>query len=182
MEMTRLYTVEEFEALPEDADRRFELIDGEIVEKAYFSMLEGWVSANLVGQIGMFLMQHPGGRLVISVLCRVLSDNLNARMPNIAYFVDDSRPIVTRGAVPLMPELVIEIKTPDDSYKIMRGKAAFYLQNGTKLVWLVYPEKHLIEVCQVVGDIDFLGVDDLLTADDLLPGFAVPVHTLFPAQ
>jgi len=118
---------------------------------------------------------------VISVLCRVLSDSLNARIPSISYFIDDSRPIVTRGAVPLMPDLAIEVKSPDDSYKTMRGKAAYYLQNGSKLVWLIYPEKRVIEVYRAGGDDDFLNIEDTLTADDLLPGFALPVRTLFPA-
>lgn len=45
-----------------------------------------------------------------------------------------------------MPDLVIEVTSPDNTYKSMRKRADYYLAHGTRLVWLVYPEKCLVEV------------------------------------
>jgi Uma2 family endonuclease len=63
----------------------------------------------------------------------------------------------------------------------MRDKAEYYLKNGTKLVWLVYPEKQLIEVFRANGDSDFFTINDTLDGEDVLPGFQLPVRQVFAA-
>jgi len=77
-----------------------------------------------------------------------------------------------------MPDLCVEIQSPDDSLKLMREKADFYLANGSRLVWLVYPSKQLIEVWTATEQA-ILKLEDTLTGGDVLPGFAVPVKRFF---
>ncbi len=89
--------------------------------------------------------------------------------------------MVTKGAVPRFPDLAVEVKSPGDSYRQMREKAAYYLANGTKLVWLVYPEKRLVEVYRADGDIQILTGDDTLDGGDVLPGFSMTVSDIFKA-
>ncbi len=61
----------------------------------------------------------------------------------------------------------------------MRAKASYYLANGTRLVWLVLPEKRLVEVYRADGEVDILTENDTLSGDDVLPGFALPVQAIF---
>ena len=84
-----------------------------------------------------------------------------------------------RGAVPGMPHLAIEIKSPDDTYLSMRDKADYYVQHGCPIVWLVYPEKRIVEVYQSGNDIDLLVAGDTLSAGEVLPGFSLAVEVLF---
>lgn len=49
--------------------------------------------------------------------------------------------------------------------------------NRTRVVWLVYPEKRLVEI-RPPGDFRFVCEDGLLS-DDLLPGFGMPVRDVF---
>jgi len=79
-----------------------------------------------------------------------------------------------------MPDFAIEIKSPDDTYTLMREKATYYLQHGTRLVWLVYPDKRMVEVYQAGADIAFFLMGDTLTGGDLLPDFRLPVADIFP--
>lgn len=61
----------------------------------------------------------------------------------------------------------------------MREKATYYLANGAKLVWLVYPRKRVVEVYTGNGNIDILREDDTLSGEDVLPGFTMPVADFF---
>jgi Uma2 family endonuclease len=89
------------------------------------------------------------------------------------------RPVVREGSVPQMPELAIEIKSPTDSIKQMREKAHYYLANGARLVWLVFPNKRYVEVYQLDGEVEVLFGGDLLDGGDVLPGFAMSVADVF---
>lgn len=79
---TRSYTIEEFDefiALPENADRRFELIDGEIVEKMPTEE-HGVISALMAARILMFDEQHQlGGRVAVEARYKLPEDRRNPR-------------------------------------------------------------------------------------------------------
>jgi len=46
-------------------------------------------------------------------------------------------------------------------------------------VWLIYPEKRLVEVYRHDADSALLTADDTLQGDDVLPNFALSVHEIF---
>jgi Uma2 family endonuclease len=179
-----LYTVDDFEefiALPENRHRLFELINGEIVEKMpteehgfiaglFFHYI--FVHRQLMG-----LMGYPG----VEVRHRRPGDRYNNRLPDVSYRAATS-PIVTKGAVPQMPDLAIEIQSPDDKPRELREAAEYYLRNGSKLVWLVYPALRQIEVCTLVDgmlNVQTLTLNDTLEAEDILPGFKLPLKDIF---
>lgn len=57
----------------------------------------------------------------------------------------------------------------------------YYLQNGTRLVWLVYPEKQQIEIHTADAPIQTPGLDDALDGGAALPGLTLPLRDVFPA-
>ena len=77
-----------------------------------------------------------------------------------------------------MPDLAVEVKSPDDSLSKLREKAAYYLANGTLLAWLVYPKKRLVIVLTPDSE-EILTEDDTLDGGDVLPGFTLPVRDIF---
>src|SRR5437879_5068849 len=104
----KLFTVAEFEkflALPENRERSFELIHGEIVEKVPTEE-HGLIAGNIYGFLWQYTRQSGFGRAVIEVRVRVPDDDYNSRQPGLAFFADTTRPIVTRGPVLQMPDLV----------------------------------------------------------------------------
>ncbi len=175
------YTVDEFEAFiarPENQDRLFELIDGEIVEKMPTER-HGFIAVNVSTELRVEVKRTEKGRVVAEVRHRTANDDYNARQPDISYYMDAERPIVDRGAVRQLPDLAVEIKSPDDSYRRMREKADYYLANGTKMVWLIYPEKRLVEVFTLGGDSQILDESDTLDCGDIIPGFKLAVRDIF---
>ncbi len=176
----QLVTVEEFEAFierPENADRRFELINGEIVEKMPTEE-HGIIQLFIGTWINMYLFQNPIGRAGVEIRHRPAQDRTNDRMPDISVVLNKEKPVTRRGAALYIPDLAIEIKSPGDSTKSLREKAHFYLANGGQMVWLVFPDKKLIEVYTL--DEQLLLIEgDVLTGGDALPGFELAVSAIF---
>lgn len=176
----QVVTVAEYEvflARPENADRLFELIDGEIVEKMV-TWEHGIVAGNVVTRFNMFLYDHPIGRAGVEVRHRPINDDLNDRLPDVGVVLDISKPMVREGAVLFMPDLAVEIQSPRDSMKAMLRKAEFYLANGAKIVWLVYIGKRLVEVL-TNDDRLLLNENDVLDGGEVLPGFTLAVKDIF---
>jgi Uma2 family endonuclease len=178
----QLYTVDEFETfltLPENDDRLFELIEGEIVEKMTTAE-HGVIAALIATFINMFLFTNPIGWVAVEARHRPNEkDKRNSRQPDVS-FASKEHEITKRGAALYIPELCIEIQSPDDSPKLMADKAAFYLANGAKMVWLVYPRKQLVETL-TLDNRELLGIEDTIDGGDVLPGFTLAVKQIFPA-
>ncbi len=177
----QLYTVDEFEELlklPENAGRLLELIDGEIVEKMPTEE-HGSIALNIGAELRAYLRTIRRGIAGTEVRYQTGKDERNSRLPDISISIAN-RPLVKDGAVIGMPDLAVEIKSPDDSLKEMREKAEYYLANGTQIVWLVYPHQRCVEV-YTLDTIELLCADDLLTGGDLLPDFSLSVAEIFLA-
>lgn len=64
----------------------------------------------------------------------------------------------------------------------MRARAAYYLEHGARLVWLLYPAKSLVEVYRQGADSDLFTSDDTLQGAEVLPGFTLPVREIFAVR
>jgi Uma2 family endonuclease len=176
----RKYTVEEFEQLfaeAEHGDRLLELIHGEIVEKIPTEE-HGVIAGNVFAPLHNFVTPQRLGRVGFEVRHRPPDDAYNSRLPDIS-FTGARRPLVIKGSVPTMPELAVEVQSSDDTIKEMREKATYYLANGAKLVWLIYPRKRMVEIYYTDGNIDILHEGDTLSGEDVLPGFTLAVSDIF---
>jgi len=178
----KLVTVAEFEefiALPENRDRLLELVNGEIVEKMPTEE-HGVIVLNIGTEIRIHVKQGQLGRVGVEIRHRRPDDQYNDRLPDVSFTSSErALPLVKKGAVPQMPDLAIEVKSPDDTYKEMREKAAFYLANGARMVWLVYPEKRMVEVYRLDADIAILTNGDVIDGADVLPAFTMAISDVF---
>lgn len=177
----KLHTVETFEEFisrPENRDRLFELVNGEIVEKVPTEE-HGIITALLVAALVPFARSRSLGRVAVEARHKIPDDAHNARLPDIGFTsAERVLPVVRQGAVPQMPDLAVEIKSPDDSRMEMRDKASYYLKNGSRLVWLVFPDKQEIEI-HTADSVQTIGADSALDGGDVLPGFALTVGDIF---
>lgn len=111
-------------------------------------------------------------------------DQYNTRRPDVSFIRNDRlQALQVDKAVPLMPDLAVEVKSPSKYYtrhEGLREKAQYYLDQGSHLVWLVDPEKQLNEVYRASGETQILTIKDTLEGGEVLPGFALPVREIFP--
>lgn len=162
---------------PENRDRLFELIDGEIVEKmASFEPSE--IASEINYHLKHYMKQNPIGYVTGADGGYILSDDYTF-MPDAAYISKVSMPEKPKREVLGAPDIAVEVKSPSDSKRAMRRKAEIYLQFGTKIVWLVFPDTQLVEVYMPDTDVIELGINQTLEGGDVLPGFTLAVATLF---
>jgi Uma2 family endonuclease len=157
----------------------YELIHGEIVEKVS-TQEHAKIAGILLGELYLYLKQHPEIKTHLGpeIRYRPAGDLLNDRIPDVSVQLSDQPP-VRRGAVSGMPDLAVEIKSPDDTYRSLREKAEYYIQHGCAMVWLVYPEKRLVEVYMADSDIELFLPGDRLSGGAVLPGLTLEVEVLF---
>jgi Uma2 family endonuclease len=173
-------TVEQFESflcLPENHDRLLELIDGEVVEKMPTEE-HGYTAGIFVTRLNNFVLPRKLGVVAVEARHRIPTDRRNVRLPDVS-FRQGHAPLVKEGAVARMPDLAIEIQSPNDTVKSMRDKAAYYLANGARLVWLVFLRKRYIEVYRPGEEMEILFGSDVLDGANVLPGFSLPVAEIF---
>jgi Uma2 family endonuclease len=167
--------------------RRFELIEGVIVEMHPPGREHGLITVRLSALIYFFVQRHDLGEVTTETGYYVPGDMHNAKGPDIAFTRKSRLPDASiKGYVPQMPDLAVEIKSPENTQDDLRDKARFYLTRGATLAWLVLPGSRYVEICTL----DQAGAlnTQRLTADDgdtldggqVLPGFSLPVVDIFP--
>lgn len=83
------------------------------------------------------------------------------------------------GPIEHVPDLAVEITSPDDRPGRIADKLAFYLRAGVPLVWMVDPEDRTVSVYRPGEPVRMLGVEDTLTAVPLFPSFSTNLSDLF---
>lgn len=177
----RRYSLDEFHAFTarrDNRDRLFELIDGEIVEKVA-SFTPSKLAMDIGFELNLYLRQHPIGFVTGADGSYILAEGYEF-MPDVAYISKARLPQPPKREVIGAPDLAVEIKSPTDSKRQLRRKVEDYMRFDTKIVWLVLPEEKQIEVYVLDQDVIVVGVDGVLIADEVLPGFSLPVRSLFP--
>jgi Uma2 family endonuclease len=169
--------LERLEQQPENADRLFELINGEIIEKVPTEE-HGLIVLNIASPMRAFVRQHKLGRVTTEARHHLPDDDQNARLPDVSFRSSLSNPVVRRGSIPVMPDLAVEIQSPSQSENFMIEKASYYLANGTRLVWLLFPTRRVVEVHRP-GQVETFTEADTLDGGDVLPGFKLPVSDVF---
>jgi Uma2 family endonuclease len=179
---TKRYTVEEFDEfiyLPENVDKEFEFIGGEILEvvsNSYSSEIAATISA----EIRMYIKGKKLGRVTGADGGYIIAGE--RYIPDVAFISIKKQPLSSREAYnPNPPDLVVEVVSPSDSNRQMKIKVANYMAVGA-IVWVVYPETHDVEVFRSAQAVQILGIDDTLAGGDILPGFTLPVKEIFPKE
>jgi Uma2 family endonuclease len=169
---------------PENQDRRFELIDGEIEEVNAPKPLAAYVADQFFLALAPFVRERDLGWVFSDSVGYVFHGD-NEIIPDCSYFSKARHP-----AFPLpdqflfAPDLAIEVISPSNRPRAMMDKIEIYLRGGTRLVWAAHPEKRLVDVCTLAADggvlihkVDHAGT---LSGGEVLPGFTLALSKVFP--
>ncbi|MDX1991894.1 MAG: Uma2 family endonuclease [bacterium] len=108
-----------------------------------------------------------------------------SRIPDILFYAADRLaeyrleiPDWERRLYELVPDLVIEIVSPNDSYSDIDAKVDLYMGDDVHLIWVCDPQRRKVRVHTPEGEATLSG-DAKLTGGDILPGFEVALPDLF---
>lgn len=170
--------------MPENRDRLFEFIDGEIIEKMP-SFEPSELATEIIYYLKHYLKQNPIGRLTAPDGSYIMSDDddPDVFIPDVGYISNERLGKIPEREVPVPPDLAVEIKSPTDRLRAIRRKAEKYLFYGTRMVWVIFPETKTVEVYDIESeDVQILGIEDILSGGNVLPGFTLAVKDIFPTD
>jgi Uma2 family endonuclease len=78
-----------------------------------------------------------------------------------------------RKLLPLCPDFVIELRSPTDSLSLLQAKMQEYLDNGTRLAWLIDPEERRVYVYRPAMNVETIDHPDTLSGALVLPEFVL---------
>ncbi|MGH2352497.1 MAG: Uma2 family endonuclease [Chloroflexota bacterium] len=175
-----LMTAEEFFSLPETEGKQ-ELVRGEVVEMSPVGGMHGRTAVRLSRRMDERAEQTGAGVVVVETGYVLERGPDTVRGPDVSFISATRLP---GGSIPdtfidMAPDIAVEIFSPGDRLTELRRKAREYLAAGAQRVWMLHPTRKTATVYSPDGSERVLRGDDILSGEDLLPGFEVHVGDLF---
>lgn len=185
----KLYTVEEFLNLEwdDDDEDEYELIEGKIVAKpkSGVSAEHGKIVARVVSLLDRYAGYGAGekrlGEVYSGASCTLGRPvGSNYVEPDACFVLDGRTPTKFSGAIPVAPDIVVEVWSPSDTTQKIHDKVKAYKEAGVGLIWSIYMLDQYVVIYRANDpNAQFLAVKGELDGGDALPGFKLKVSQLF---
>jgi Uma2 family endonuclease len=181
----RLITASDLEAFPAELPSGpidYELDNGRLV---FIMVPPGNIHGAVQLRIGTQLMTqgelkgHGEARTEVGVILWRNPDRVVT--PDALFVAKKSLPIreSAEGYLETIPELVVEVRSKNDSAAYVRRKVDHYLKAGVELVLVADPTSKAITVHQPKSEPVTLGIGDTLTLPSLIPDFSLRLADIF---
>ena len=175
------FTIEEFKRLPLEG-RRWELLDGKVVQMEPHGLETSAVTASLLYFIGSHARNTDLG-IVLDAGCgyRCWPGRETVRVTDGSFTRHETIPADRDGRdfPHWAPDLIVEVFSPFERASTMIGRVAMFLQAGSQLVWIVDPANQFVTAFSQRAALWTVGAGEMLEGGDILPGFSVPVAEVF---
>ena len=160
----------------------YEVIDGRVVEKP-MGVYEVWLAAWVCKRLDRFLDLTPLGRAVPEMIFDLRPTIDRERRPDVAFVSFDrwarNRQVPQARSWAVVPDLAIEIVSPTNTADEVADKLGEYFMVGVRSVWVVYPRQRNVYAYTSPKEVRVLTEGDELDGGNVLPGFSIPVQTIF---
>lgn len=160
-----------------------ELVDGCIVEKSMGNESD-WLGSEILIRIGIYLREHPFGRVFGAENgIQIWPERPNhVRKPDVSFIrngkLPGNRPV--KGWQREVPDLVVEVVSPNDEVDPFEQKLQDYREAGVPLIWVILPGSQRAQVLTPTTRTD-VPADGVLDGGEVLPGFTLSLKGLFEA-
>jgi Uma2 family endonuclease len=155
-----------------------ELVDGELVQMSPSRFPEARVVRTVQRLLDNFVSQHQLGEVFGPDLGYELTLH-RVRAPDVSFV--SAEKIATYGTwefAKLVPDLVVEVISPDVKYGYLQRKIRDFCEAGVRLLWIVDPDMQTVTVYHSPYDPRVLTTADTLSGEDVIPGFFSTVAAL----
>jgi len=182
---TRLFTAADLEQLPTDLPSgpiEYELDNGRLV----FIMvppgdLHGAVQSNIATELKMQGERKGHGKARTEVGIVLWRNPDRVVGADVVFVAKKSLPIqrTKEGYLETIPELVVEIRSKNDSLKYIERKVIHYLKAGVEIVWVADWTARTVTAYTAAGEPAVYGESDTLRLPALIPDFSLQVADVF---
>jgi len=179
--IVRPLTAEDFFSL-DLHDVRSELVQGEVVRMSPAGGEHGVVAMRIGSRLLVFVEAHDLGVVCAAETGFLVARNPDTvRAPDVAFVskerMGDGRP--PKKFWPFAPDLAVEVVSPSETAESIQERVREWFAAGARAVWLLYPSLSAVHVYCSPTDVRILQKGDILSREDVLPGFTCAVGDLF---
>jgi len=158
---------------------KVELVDGEVILMTPAGLEQGAISMDLATRLNNYVRRHKLGRVFDAQTGFRPYENMRA--PDISFVRKERFPEgkLPKGFGHFPPDLAVEVFAPNERVSDYEDKVSEYLSWGVRLIWLVDPNTRTVTVVRANGERQVLGEKDVLTGEDVVPGFKIRVKKIF---
>lgn len=176
---THLMTAEELIKLP-SGRFRYELIKGELLTMSPAGEEHGAISAYLTWAILQHVRANQLGVVYGSETGFKLETNPDTVLaPDVAFIRRERVGTISKKYREGAPDLAVEVISPNESRQKIERKIGQWLRLGARAVWIVNPQTATVSIHHDNGDVKLLSGLDVLTGDDVVPGFQISLTEIF---
>ena len=139
------YTVRDYMSLPESEEKRYELIDGEIIMVPSPARWHQRAAVRITTALENFVRPLGIGEVYSAPFDVVLSDK-DVFQPDIIFVSSQRESILTDANIQGGPDLVVEILSPSTGERDKSYKMSTYARFGVREYWIVDTAAKSIEV------------------------------------
>jgi Uma2 family endonuclease len=169
--------------LPAQDEPLYEIVDGQRVDIQPMSAYATWIASRLHGRLWPYAEEHLLGTSVTEMLFILDAERDLRRRPDVAFVSAArwplDRQLPSTGDWEVVPTLVVEVISSTDVFKDVLAKLREYFHYGVQLVWVISPEELQVYVYDSPTHVHILAASDELTGGEVLPGFRLPLMSLF---
>ena len=174
-----LMTADELLLMP-DNDLRHELVRGVLISHDLRGDLEGVVVARIGWLLGNFCDGNDVGTVTASSGYLLERNPDTVCCPALAWVSSERLPEPVRGYPELAPDLVVEVRSPNDSRRHTAERAMMWLSHSVRMALAADPQPPVtLSVYRPSQSPVVLGEYDVFDGGDVLPGFSEPVWRFF---
>ena len=138
-------------------------------------------NSELTAQLHSWSDKNGLGHAFGSGLCYVFPDG-SKRCPNASWLSNERLKTLTleqrREFLKLVPEFVVELKSPSDRYADLQTKMEEYRRNGVTLGWLIHPDKRTVAIYRQ-DSVEVLEQPDQLAGEGPVSGFVLDLKPIW---
>jgi Uma2 family endonuclease len=160
--------------------KRVELVRGALLVREPSGMRQGRIVTTLSRQLADHVGTNGLGQVYTGDTGFTLTRGPDTvRAPDIAFIsrarIPDPEPF---GFPDMAPDLAIEVLSPSNRPGEVLAKIADWLSAGTKLVWVIDPERRVSRVYRLDGSAAVVSAHEALQGEDVVPGFACSLSAI----
>jgi len=157
------------------------LVRGRFLDLPPTGPTHGTIEANVAAALQAFVKERALGKVMSGEVGINTQRNPDTvRGADILYISHERLAHAqTDGYLDIAPDLVIEVVSPNDRWSEINEKIGEYLGCGVRAVWIIDPRTQRVTCYHPPTDLRVYGENDVLTAPELLPEFAMAIRKLF---
>ena len=162
-----------------DSVHRYELVRGELKTMAPVGGVHGSVTMDLSALVGAQVIANKLGQYFSAGTGFIVEENPRTILaPDFAFIMRERVPDpMPSGFIPVVPDLVLETRSPGDTAREVAAKVELWLEVGAREVWELNPRRQVLTVYTPDTQPRALGAADWLESA-LLPGLSLALNVI----